>query len=439
MGLQAVNKERISILEDQRIVLGITGSIAAYKSADLASKLVQAGATVDVIMTDAAQKFITPLTFQALTGRPVYTDLWQTEAGGGLPTHVAHVGLAEGADLVVIAPATAHHLAKIANGLADDLISITALCATCTLIVAPAMDGHMYESAATTENVRKLRERGVIVLEPEEGRMASGLVGVGRLPEVATLMGRIRQVLGYEWGALYDRKVVVTAGGTREALDPVRFITNQSSGRQGYAVAQAALDAGASVVLITTPTQLALPVGARLVLVESAQEMLEAVQEHVVGADALIMAAAVADFKPAQAASQKIKKGKETTLTLTLTRTTDILETVGKARLKAGSNGDPRVLVGFAAETDDLMKNARAKLEKKNVDFIIANDVSLAGAGFSLETNIVTILGADGSTVSLPQQTKTAVAEAIIQRVAAKLQTVPRRPLKQKERPARED
>jgi phosphopantothenoylcysteine decarboxylase/phosphopantothenate--cysteine ligase len=414
--------ERITILDGKRIILGVTGSIASYKSADLASKLVQAGATVDVILTDSAQRFITPLTFQAVTGNPVYTDMWQT-SNGGLPTHIAHVGLAEGADLFVIAPATAHHLAKLANGMADDLICLTALACRCPLIVAPAMDGTMYEHPATMENVKKLQERGVVVIEPEEGRFASGLIGRGRLPETPTLLGHIRYQLGREWGGLADRQVVVTAGGTREAIDPVRYVTNRSSGKQGYAVAQAALDAGASVTLITTPTGLPTPVDARVILVESAQEMLDAVMETLPTADALIMAAAVADFRPESAAGQKIKKGDDD-LTLTLTRTTDILLTIGQQRKETGR---PFVLVGFAAETEDLIKNAKSKLRRKNADYIIANDVAMPGAGFQADTNIVTILGADGSSISLPQQTKAAVSEAIIQRVAARLQTIPHR------------
>lgn len=415
--------ERISILEYKRIVLAVTGSIAAYKAADLASKLNQAGATVDVILTEAAQKFITPLTFQAVTGRPVYTDMWQTAGGESLPTHIAHVGLAEGADLIVIAPATAHHIAKLAHGFADDLVCITVLGAKCPVLIAPAMDGSMYENPATVANIRRLRELGMTVIDPEEGRMASGLVGRGRLPEVPSLIGMIRMALGKEWGALHGRRVVVTAGGTREPIDPVRYVSNKSSGKQGYALAQAALDAGATVTLITTPTGIEAPTGAEVVLVESAAEMLEAVLESVEGADALIMAAAVADYRPAEVADQKIKKSTKE-LTLELVRTDDILGTVGKHRAATGS---PHVIVGFAAETRDLLKNARSKLERKNVDYIVANDVSEPGAGFGVDTNIVTIISADGSTISLPQQTKVAVAEAVIQRVAARLQTVPRR------------
>jgi len=415
--------ERMTVLDGKRIILGVTGSIAAYKAADLASKLTQAGATVDVILTEAAQRFITPLTFQAVTGRPVYTDLWQTDMGGGLPTHIAHVGLGEGADLMVIAPITAHHIAKLANGLADDLLSVTVLAVRCPLIIAPAMDGNMLEHPVVVENLKRLQDRGVIIIESAEGRMASGLVGRGRLPEVPTLVGLIRREVGREVGPLRDRRIVVTAGGTREAIDPVRFVTNRSSGKQGYAVAQAALDAGASVTLVTTPTGLTPPVGAEVITVESAQEMLDAVLEAVPNADALIMAAAVADFRPDKVADQKIKKG-DKDLRITLTRTTDILLTIGQRR---DEWPNLHVLIGFAAETQDLLKNARFKLDRKHADYIIANDVTAQGAGFQADTNVVTILGADGSIVPLPQQTKSAVAEAIIQRIAARLQTVPRR------------
>jgi phosphopantothenoylcysteine decarboxylase/phosphopantothenate--cysteine ligase len=413
--------DNVTILDSKRILLGVTGSIAVFKAADLASKLTQMGALVDVIMTQAAQRFVTPLTFQALTGRPVYTDLWQTDSSGSLPTHIAHVGLADGADLLAVVPATANHIAKLAYGLADDLLSITALSVRCSVLVAPAMDADMLDHPAVVENLRRLQDRGVIVVESDEGRMASGLSGRGRLPEVPVLLGLIRQQLGREWGQLRDRHIVVTAGGTREAIDPVRFVTNRSSGKQGYAVSQAAIDAGARVTLITTPTALTPPIGARVINVESAQEMLAAVLESTQTADALIMAAAVADFRPEQYVNQKIKKTKQD-LHLNLTRTADILQTVGERRRETGY---PHVLIGFAAETQDLIKNARSKLTRKNADYIIANDVSLSGAGFQGDTNTVTILGADGSLISLPQQTKTAVAEAIIQRVAARLQTVP--------------
>ncbi len=407
----------IRILTHKVIILGVTGSIACYKSIDLASKLTQAGALVDVILTGSAQKFVTPLSFQAVTGRPIYTDLWHTDDSGGLPTHIAHIGLAERAGLLVIAPATAHHLAKLAHGLADDMLSITALAVRCPVLIAPAGDGSMLEHPAVVANLNTLSARGVQIIEPETGRHASGLTGRGRLPETPALMGHIRQVFGKESGALRGRRVVVTAGGTREAIDPVRFVTNRSSGKQGYAVAQAALDAGAEVTLITTVADLPEPIGAAMIEVENAAQMLDAVQNHAEHADALIMAAAVADYRPATAADQKIKKT-EAELTLNLTRTTDILQTIGTHRRETGY---PRVLVGFAAETQDLLTNAQSKLERKNADFIVANDVSLPGAGFAGDTNIVTILSAEGTSLSLGQKSKTAVAEAIIDQIAALL------------------
>ena len=253
--------DKITLLQNKRIVLGVTGSIAVYKAVDLASKLTQAGALVDVIMTEGARQFVTPITFQSVTGRPVYTDLWQADSSGGLPTHIAHVGLGEGADLLVVAPATANTLAKLAHGLADGLLTVTSLAARCPMMIAPAMDGGMYQHPATQANIETLVSRGVYLIEPEEGRFASGLVGKGRFPETPTLIGHIRRVLGTN-GLLAGRKVVVTAGGTREPIDPVRYISNRSSGKQGYAVAGAAVDAGADVILISTVHDLPTPVGA---------------------------------------------------------------------------------------------------------------------------------------------------------------------------------
>ena len=321
--------EPITLLENKRIILGVTGSIAAYKAVDLASKLTQQGARVDVIMTESAQRFVTPLTFQAVTGRAVYTSMW-TSAAADLPTHIAHVGLAEGADLLIVAPATANTIARLAQGMADDLLAVTALAARCPLLVAPAMDGSMYAHPATQANVALLASRGVVIISPEVGRFASGLVGQGRLPETPALIGAIRRVLGCE-GALKGRHVVVTAGGTREPLDPVRFITNRSSGKQGYALAQAALDAGAAVTLISAARGLETPSGAELIAVESAREMQTAVMDRLAAADALIMAAAVADFRPTDAAEHKIKKSDDV-LTLRLVQNPDILLGVAEQR-----------------------------------------------------------------------------------------------------------
>lgn len=413
--------EPITLLENKRILLGVTGSIAVYKAVDLASKLTQAGALVDVIMTEAAQRFVTPLTFQAVTGRPVYTSMWETEdISGGLPTHIAHVGLGEGADLFVIAPATAHTLAKLAHGLADDLLSVTALAARCPVLVAPAMDGGMYAHPATQANLQTLQDRGVIVVEPEEGRFASGLVGRGRLPETPTLLGLIRRALSRA-GPLAGRSVIVTAGGTREPLDPVRHLTNRSSGKQGHALAQAALDAGArEVILISAAREQPTPVGAARVPVNTAEEMLAAVQDHIEGADALLMAAAVADFRPATVAEHKIKKADDpqAALTLTLARTPDILLAVKDQRAQRGW---PHVVVGFAAESEDLLANALAKLGKKGLDLIVVNDITAPDAGFEVDTNRVIILDARGGRQEIGLASKAKIAEAIIARVAGLL------------------
>ncbi len=405
----------ISLLQNKHILLGVTGSIAVYKAVDLASKLTQAGAWVDVIMTTAAQRFVASLTFQSVTGRPVYHDLWQSDTSDGLPTHIAHVGLGEGADLLVIAPATANTLAKLAHGLADDLLAVTALAVRCPVIVAPAMDGDMYSHPATQANIRTLVERGISLIEPEEGRFASGLVGKGRLPETPTLIGTIRHVLG-NTGSLAGQRLVVTAGGTREALDPVRYLTNHSSGKQGHAIAQAGIDAGAEVTLITT-SNLPSPVGSQIVRISSAIEMLDAVLAHSPKADALVMAAAVADFRPVIIAEQKIKKSHDLDeeLTISLARNPDILLAVKEYRAQTGY---PRAVVGFAAESQDLLKNAQAKLERKGLDLIVANDITASDAGFQADTNRVTIIDKQGHHHSLDLTSKTSVAETIIQRVA---------------------
>lgn len=396
----------MSVLTGKKMLLGVTGSIAAYKAADLASRLTQADSHVDVILTGAAEHFIPPITFQSLTGRKAYTDadLWGGEA------HILHVGLGHSADILVIAPCTANTLAKLAHGQSDNLLSITALAAQCPMMVAPAMDVGMYEHPATRSNVQILRERGVYVAGPAEGRMASGLVGRGRMLEPAELLGHIRVVLGRATGGLAGKKVVVTAGGTQENIDPVRYITNRSSGKQGYAVAQAALDAGADVALITTPTALVAPVGAKMVAVRSAQQMLEAVLAESAGADALIMAAAVADFRPAQVAGNKLKK-RDGIPQIMLEAAPDVLGTV--ASLLAAANR-PRVVVGFAAESRDLLANASEKMKSKKLDMIVANDISACDAGFDVEENRVILLLPDGREEKLSLRSKFAVAERII-------------------------
>ena len=405
----------MTLLSGKRIVLGVTGSIAAYKAADLASKLTQAGAQVDAILTSAAEKFITPLTFQSVTGRRAYIDddLWGNEA------HVLHVGLGHTADLLVIAPCTANTLAQLAHGRADSLLTVTALASSCPLIVAPAMDGGMWDHAATQENLDTLKRRGAYIIEPGVGHLASGLTGRGRLPETSELIGHIRLVLGRK-GALAGKKVVVTAGGTQEPLDPVRVLTNRSSGKQGYALAQAALDAGAQVTLITTPSSLRPPIGAQVVKVETARQLLEAVLKESDGSDALIMAAAVADFRPKTKAEDKIKK-ENGIPQIELEATQDILKTV--AASGAGRNGKrPRVVAGFAAESRDLLQNATLKLQSKNLDLIAANDISAEDAGFAVETNRITLLFADGNRESLSLMSKTEAAEIIVSRIATLLE-----------------
>lgn len=407
--------EHVPLLENRRILLGVTGGIAAYKVCTLASHLSQAGALVDVVMTEAATRFVAPLTFEALTGRPVYTDMWCT-AGEALPTHIAHVGLAHAAELLVVAPATANTIARLAHGLADNLLTTLALAASCPLVIVPAMDAGMWEHPATQANVAVLKERGAYIVGPAWGRMASGLSGRGRMVEPEEVLGHIRLVLG-KGGPLAGRKVIVTAGPTREPLDPVRFISNPSSGRQGFALAQAALDRGAQVTLITGPTWLPTPVGAERVEVTTAQEMHDAVLAALEGSDVLLMAAAVADYRAVSVAMQKIKKAEET-LSLQLVRTPDILSVVRDAR-----GVRPRVVVGFAAESEQLVAHARSKLLAKNLDLIVANDITARDAGFGVETNRVVLVGRDGSVESLPLMSKTAVAEAILDRVVALLAT----------------
>ncbi len=407
----------VALLRDKRIILGVCGSIAAYKAADLASKLTQAGALVDVVLTEAAQRFVSPLTFQALSGRPVYTDMWAAQGGDGLASHIRHIGLAEEADLMVVAPATANTIAKLALGLADDLLSVTALAIGCPLMIAPAMDGGMYDSPAVQANREILLRRGAHVIEPDEGRFASGLVGTGRLPETADLIGQIRRVLGLD-GELAGHKLVVTAGGTREALDPVRFITNRSTGKQGYAIAQAAVDAGAEVVLISTTTHLPTPAGARLVMVESAASMKDAVLAHVADSSALIMAAAVADYMPRTISEQKIKKSDES-LTLPLARTPDILMAVKAQRAKTGY---PMIVVGFAAESENLVENASGKLQRKGLDLLVANDITADDAGFATDTNRVVVLDMDGGLRRIDRTSKANIGAYIIERVGGLLE-----------------
>lgn len=395
-------------IQDKTILLGVTGSIAAYKAADLASKLSQAGAQVETILTRSAQQFITPLTFQSVTGRRAYTedDLWGREG------HVLHIGLADSADLLVVAPASANTLAKLAQGIADNLLTVTALAAVCPLLIAPAMDGGMYAHPATQANLETLRARGALLIGPAEGHLASGLLGKGRMVEPIDLVGHIRQALG-RGGPLEGMRVVITAGGTQEPIDPVRVITNLSSGKQGFALAQAALDLGAQVSLIAAPVAQPTPVGANRKEVRTAQEMRDAVLEAISNADVLIMAAAVADFQPADPVGEKIKRSGGVPQ-VRLEAAPDILASVAEFKQK---HGYPRVSIGFAAESQDLLENAGAKLKSKQLDLIVANDITASDAGFSVNTNRVVLLDSNGGVEELPLLSKYEVAEQVLFRV----------------------
>ncbi|KAA0277906.1 MAG: bifunctional phosphopantothenoylcysteine decarboxylase/phosphopantothenate--cysteine ligase CoaBC [Chloroflexi bacterium] len=401
----------MSILKGKHVLLGVTGSIAAFKAADLASKLTQAGTNVDVILSSAGEKFVTPLTFQSVTGRRAFTDkdLWGNEA------HVMHVSLGKMADLLVIAPCTADTMAKLAHGIADNLLTVTALAATCPILIAPAMDGGMFDHPATQENLKTLQTRGVLVAGPAAGHLASGLSGVGRMIEPMEILGHIRLALSKN-GKLAGKKVVVTAGGTQESIDPVRVITNHSSGRQGYALAQAAIDSGADVTLITAPTALTPPVGAIVVPVKSAQDMLDALLIET--GDALVMVAAAADFRPKETVKDKIKK-RDGIPQIQLEAAPDILKTLSS---QSGVQKRFKVTVGFAAESRDLLRNASEKLKSKGLDFIAANDVSAKDAGFAVETNRLTLLFADGTQESLPLMSKSEAAERIIEHIARLLE-----------------
>ncbi len=407
--------QQIPLLHERRILLGVTGSIAAYKAADLASKLTQAGALVDVILSEAAQEFVSPITFQSVTGRMVYTDVefWSSEG------HILHVGLAENADLFIIAPVTANTIGKLANGIADSLLTVTALAVSCPLILAPAMDAHMYSNPVVQDNLRTLRKRGVVEIEPAEGRMASGLIGKGRLVETRELIGHIRREFGRK-GPMSGLRFVVTAGGTQEPIDAVRTITNRSSGKQGFALAQAALDRGADVVLITGPSHLQAPIGAERINVRTASEMKDIVLEKIDKVDVLLMAAAVADFRSVKTSVEKIKRRKGIPQ-IQLEPTEDILELVADHRRKKGW---PRLVVGFAAESEELVSNARAKLEEKDLTLVVANDITAFDAGFEVDTNQVTLIDAEGGVQELPLMTKTEVAESVLQRVLQLLETV---------------
>ncbi len=413
------------MLLNRHIIVGICGGIASYKAVELVSQLQQAGALVDVIMTEHAEEFIRPLTFATMSHRPVYSNLW--EASGQAAER--HIVLAEEADLLAIIPATATTIAKLAHGIADNLLTTVALATRAPLLLAPAMYRDMYTHPATQANLSLLCERGAEIVEPEVGRLASGAIGPGRLPETAVLLGAISMVLGRR-GDLAGRRVVVTAGGTQEPIDPVRYVGNRSSGKMGYALATEARDRGAHVLLISGPVALPAPYGVELSSVGTAMQMRDAVHKAIVDADVLVMSAAVADFRPASPAAQKIKKdsGEGHTfddqggLPLHLLRNPDILgELAEKFHAQGGDGGRRLVRVGFAAETHDLVANAQSKLIAKQLDLLVANDVSRADSGFGTDTNKVLIFRADGSVEDLPVMPKTGVAAAIWDRIVSLL------------------
>lgn len=403
----------VRILRGKTIVLGVTGSIAAYKALEIASRLVQAGAQVDVVMTQAATRLVAPLSFQAITHRPVVTDLFDPRGELGID----HVALAKRADVLVIAPITANTLARLAHGLADDAVTTTFLATESPVIIAPAMESHMWLHPATQHNLDVLRSWGVTVVGPETGRLASGVEGVGRLAEPVAIVGTIRQVLGRA-GPLAGRRVIVTAGPTQEAIDPVRYISNHSSGRMGYAIAEALRDWGAQVILVSGPTALPTPVGVEQVAVTSTREMRDAVMGRIADADAVIGAAAVADYRPAVSSRKKIKKEEEGEFSLALARNPDILMDV-KVWKESRASERP-VVIGFAAETENLIENARNKLLQKGLELIVANPVP---ATFGVDLVQATLIQANQAPEALPVLAKMELAERIADWLAERLKT----------------
>lgn len=397
------------MLAGKVIVVGVTGSIAAYKTADLVSQLVKQEAEVEVILTRGARAFIAPLTLAALAGRPARTG-WLEDASGPAMTHIE---LAGRADALVIAPATAHTIARLALGLADDLLTATALATRAPVLVVPAMNTQMYLHPATQDNLRRLKELGYHVVEPESGRLACGVTGPGRLPATEAILAAISHLLA-RGRELEGRTIMITAGGTREPFDPIRFISNRSSGKMGYALAAEALTRGAEVILVSAPVSMEPPPGVKLVSIETAQEMHDAVMEYFPHVDAVIKAAAVADYRPVEVAGQKIKK-QTGRWVVELEPTPDILRELGRQKTR-------QVLVGFAAETEELEEHGREKLQEKNLDLIVANDVTRPGAGFGADTNIVTLIFADGRVEALPKLSKREVAERILDAVIKLLQ-----------------
>ena len=398
-----------STLIGKQIILGVTGSIAAFKAVTLLRTLLREGAIVHVVMTQSAMKFVTPLTFEVLSGHPVSTDVFEAHQ------EMTHLSLPEQADVIVIAPATANCLAKSALGLGDDLLSTMLLTAQCPLIVAPAMDGGMWTHPSVIEHVQTLRARGTIVVDPEEGPLASGRIGQGRLAEEGTILEAIQTALAPRRDWQGDR-ILVSAGPTQEPIDPVRFISNRSSGKMGYAIAEAAQARGAQVVLVTGPTALPTPRGVEIISVATAEEMTQALSARLAWSTVVIMAAAVADFRPTHPASHKIQKQGRAGQTLDLERTTDILTSLSAQRTT-------QLMVGFAAETNDLIVRAKNKLTAKGLDLIVANDVTTEGAGFGSDQNVATLIDRQGTMTELPLMPKRALADAILDQAHELLRT----------------
>jgi phosphopantothenoylcysteine decarboxylase / phosphopantothenate---cysteine ligase len=397
------------MLQGKTIVVGVTGGIAVYKAVDLVSRLRKLGADIHVIMTKSATQFVQPLTFREISGNPVVTDMWDEPK----MWHVQHISLARKADLLAIVPATANIMGKIAHGIADDMLTTTVLATTAPVFLAPAMNTQMYKNPITQDNMHRLRSYGFRIMEPASGYLACGEEGMGRLPEPADIVDRIVAIMMAKRD-FSGKTMLVTAAGTQEPIDPVRYIGNRSSGKMGYAIAQAARDRGARVILISGPTFLPQPHGIEFIAVQTAQEMKEAVLRYYGEVQVVIKAAAVADYRPQQAAEHKIKK-LNSHMTIELEKNPDILWELGQKK-------QHQILVGFAAETQSLLENAREKLERKNLDMLVANDVTIAGAGFNTETNIVKLLLSDGAIEELPLLTKKEVAEIILDKIDEFLQ-----------------
>lgn len=396
------------MLPEKTVVLGVTGGISAYKAIEIVSRLKKSGINVHVIMTKSATEFVTPLTFRELSGNPVVTDMWSEPK----KWNIEHIALANCADIFLIAPATANIIGKIANGIADDMLTTTVMATKAPIILAPAMNSNMYANPIVQKNINTLLAHGYICIDPDSGMLACGIEGPGRLPEPQRIVDKVLELL-YPQKLLSGKKILITAGGTREPLDPVRYIGNRSSGKMGYALAKSALRQGADVTLVSGPTELSPPPGIKVILIETAEEMRQAVLNNYQQSDIIIKAAAVADYRPQKSCAQKIKKT-DNQMELILEKNPDILLELGKLKKH-------QLLIGFAAETQDLIANAREKLAKKNLDMIVANDVTLSGAGFNADTNIVKILYRNGDAEELPLMSKDALADTIWNKIISLL------------------